>query len=137
MAALTAVYGVLCFCGACAAVAWLLGLDASPLPVGAAGVALSAFSASSLRTLSSGALVALKGCCPSCGEDVFAFVSASAADGRATQACHVCSRQLRFEVNVAGAWAAAPWRRRAAGRVSLIVSEADYRPPKPLVTEGG
>ena len=57
--------------------------------------------AKSLDGLSAGNLVALKGCCPSCGEEVYAFVKANESQRpRHKCECHVCSHPLIFHANL-------------------------------------
>jgi len=106
--------------------------------VAGAGVALVGVAARSLAALRGGSLVAVKGDCPACGEEVYAFVAAQPAGGahpvrgahaaRHVAECHVCSRPIAFDVRVRAA-AAAPWRRRAHGRVYLLSRESDFFPP--------
>jgi hypothetical protein len=156
MAALTAIWlaflagGTLAVAAsAVAAAASFLGADVgalSALSGGAgasaalAGGALSAVALRSLSALRAGSLVAVKGDCPACGEEVYAFVQArsSAADGgagggstahkaRHVADCHVCARPIAFDVRVRGA-SAAPWRRRAHGRIYLVSRAADFFP---------
>ncbi len=138
-------------CVACAAVgaasdAHLLAL-APPLPPvlrgggGAAlalcGAGLAGVAVRSLATLRKGTLVAVKGDCPACGEEVYAFVGAQAKHpgksvtqhARHAADCHVCARPLAFDVRVRGAPGAPPWRRRAHGRIYLVSRNADFFPP--------
>ena len=112
--------------------------------VAAAGLALVAVASRSLAGLRGGSLVAVKGDCPACGEEVYAFVAAGAAPpaggshphpaGRAAHAarhvadCHVCSRPIAFDVRVRAS-PTAPWRRRAHGRVYLLSRASDFFPP--------
>jgi hypothetical protein len=147
MAALTAIWMAL-LCGGALAVAasavaagtQLLGADAGALSAlrgggGAsaalAGAALAAVALRSLTALRSGTLVAVKGDCPACGEEVYAFVSAqgraAAQRARHVADCHVCARPIAFDVRVRSA-AAAPWRRRAHGRIYLVSRESDFFP---------
>ena len=113
--------------------------------VAAAGLALVAVASRSLAGLRGGSLVAVKGDCPACGEEVYAFVAAAPPAGGAHPAlaargwsgahasarhvteCHVCSRPIAFDVRVRAA-AAAPWRRRAHGRVYLLSRASDFFP---------
>ena len=164
MVTLTGIWAALLTCGSCAlllAAAAALHLDAGGdggdalLPAlrggagaggAAAGVALIAVAARSLAALRGGSVVAVKGDCPACGEEVYAFVAAGAPAGGAHPAgrahpsmrgahtarhvaeCHVCSRPIAFDVRVRAA-AAAPWRRRAHGRVYLLSRASDFFPP--------
>jgi hypothetical protein len=112
--------------------------------VAAAGGALAAVAGRSLAALRSGTLVAVKGDCPACGEEVYAFVAAqpvpAVTPGGGTRAgmhaarhvadCHVCTRPIAFDVRVRGA-AAAPWRRRAHGRIYLVSRASDFFPAAP------
>ena len=151
MVVLTALWSALLLGGAAVALASLPQLGhsqllvpglhlsgAAPLLGGAAvvGVALRA-----LQRLQSTTLVALKGDCPSCGEEVYAFVSTTnqqpglrSARTAHAQDCHVCGRPLRFEVRMVtrGGTAAGyvwPWQRRAAGRITLVAEPKDFFPP--------
>jgi ribosomal protein L31 len=46
-------------------------------------------------------LIALKGCCPNCGEEVYAFVRADeSVQLRHKTECHVCEHPLVFQANV-------------------------------------
>ena len=133
MVSLTFIWLALLSAGCALAVASLLQSDAlglasrSAAAPALAGVALVAVSLRALHRVHNSTLVALKGDCPSCGEEVYAFVQASGAGMRHAADCHVCARPLRFDVRVAGA-AAPPWRRRAAGRITLVTSDADFFP---------
>jgi hypothetical protein len=155
MAALTAIWlaflaggSLAVAASAVAAAAALAGADAGALGALAggggasaalAGGALAAVAARSLGALRSGSLVAVKGDCPACGEEVYAFVQASADVAGAPAAphvahrarhvadCHVCARPIAFDVRVRGA-SAAPWRRRAHGRIYLVSRAADFFP---------
>jgi len=163
MVTLTAIWAALLTCGSCAvllAAAAALHLDAGGdgadtlLPalrggagagVAVAGAALIGVAARSLAGLRRGSLVAVKGDCPACGEEVYAFVAAAPPAGGAHPAlaargwsgahasarhvteCHVCSRPIAFDVRVRAA-AAAPWRRRAHGRVYLLSRASDFFP---------
>jgi hypothetical protein len=151
MVVLTALWSALLLGGAAAALASLPPLahssqlhlpglrlpGAAPLLGGTAvvGVALRA-----LQRLQSTTLVALKGDCPSCGEEVYAFVSTTnqqpglrSARTAHAQDCHVCGRPLRFEVRMVTRGGTAgyvwPWQRRAAGRITLVAEPRDFFPP--------
>ena len=149
MLALTALWSALLLGGAAVSLASLPPLGHSQLAVpglhlsGAApflaGAAVVGVAVRALQRLQSTTLVALKGDCPSCGEEVYAFVtSATQQPGVRTartahgQDCHVCGRPLRFEVRMvtkAGTsgyvW---PWQRRAAGRITLVAEPKDFFP---------
>jgi len=106
--------------------------------VGVAGAALAAVAYRSLQALRTGTLVAVQGDCPACGEEVYAFLSATPLGGeggapamlsaRHACLCHVCSRPLAFDVRMR-AQPVAPWRRRAHGRVYLAqTTPSDFFP---------
>lgn len=68
------------------------------------------------RKMSSGHTHAVRGQCPSCGEDVFAFLSSEGRpvrpDGRAFlrehAECHVCDQKLEFRAFFVNRWASSP-----------------------------
>ncbi|KAJ8636719.1 hypothetical protein MRB53_010986 [Persea americana] len=65
-------------------------------------------------------LVALKGSCPNCGEEVFAFVQAEQSNQSPHRAdCHVCECALEFRTKVEQ-FISRPGRRRAYGRIYLV-----------------
>jgi hypothetical protein len=47
-----------------------------------------------------GEVVALKGCCPNCGEEVYAFLEAKQQKPRHKSECHVCEHPLVFHATV-------------------------------------
>lgn len=92
----------------------------------------------SLSSLRDGALVALRGGCPACGSEVYAFASVPPRRSASSPApqirhaceCHVCDRPLVVEAAVAPAVAPAPWAPvMAQGRVYLVSRETDFFPP--------
>ena len=57
--------------------------------------------ANSLVNIRKGRVVAMKGACPSCGEDVFAFVKPEGHSlPRLKSKCHVCAQPLVFQLKV-------------------------------------
>lgn len=83
-----------------------------------APVAMSA--AKQLQALGQGDVMALKGCCPNCGAEVYTFVrpNYSSLEIRHESECHVCDRQLMFQATLHPSWSGPgqPW---AHGRVYL------------------
>lgn len=73
-----------------------------------------------LQALGRGDLVALKGCCPNCGEEVYTFVKPdhSSLKARHESECHICERQLVFQATLhpSKSVVGQPW---AHGRVYL------------------
>ena len=73
-----------------------------------------------LQALGRGDLVALKGCCPNCGEEVYTFVKPdhSSLKARHESECHICERQLVFQATLhpSKSGLGQPW---AHGRVYL------------------
>jgi hypothetical protein len=47
-----------------------------------------------------GEVVALKGCCPNCGEEVYAFLEAKQQKPHHKSECHVCEHPLVFHATV-------------------------------------
>lgn len=67
-------------------------------------------------------LVALKGCCPNCGEEVFAFMKAENSILRPHGTpCHVCQSRLEFRGKVVQS-TTSHGRRRVYGRVYLVTT---------------
>nr|DAD28217.1 TPA_asm: hypothetical protein HUJ06_029685 [Nelumbo nucifera] len=65
-------------------------------------------------------LVALKGACPNCGEEVFAFVRADQSNRAPHKAdCHVCESSLEFRTKVEQS-ISRHGRRWVYGRVYLV-----------------
>lgn len=106
------------------------------------GAALVAVASRALARLQSTTVVALKGDCPACGEECYAFVTCAhdnSTGGRVPHACHaqdchVCGRPLRFEVRIleGGRGQPWPWQRRAAGRITLVAESRDFFPPSQM-----
>lgn len=93
------------------------------------GVPMVTAALGALRGLWRGELVALKGSCPSCGEEVYAFVQANISlHPRHTTECHVCQHPLVFHANVerSASPLGRPW---AYGRVYLGKRSEDLAPP--------
>ncbi|XP_057812605.1 PGR5-like protein 1A, chloroplastic isoform X4 [Cryptomeria japonica] len=73
-------------------------------------------------------LVALKGSCPGCGEEVFAFVRADeSVRPRHKTECHVCERPLVFHAKVENSMSN-PGSRWVHGRVYLVARLKDLGP---------
>jgi uncharacterized protein (DUF983 family) len=53
-----------------------------------------------VKSLMRGEVVALKGCCPNCGEEVYAFLEAKQQKPRHKSECHVCEHPLVFHATV-------------------------------------
>lgn len=65
------------------------------------GYPIASASVKALRRLWKNDLVALKGACPNCGEEVFAFVRSSPFSNSPHRAdCHVCECLLEFRTTV-------------------------------------
>ncbi|KAA8543864.1 hypothetical protein F0562_021959 [Nyssa sinensis] len=65
------------------------------------GYPIASASVGALRGLWSNDLVALKGACPNCGEEVFAFVRSDRSNNSPHRAdCHVCDCSLEFRTKV-------------------------------------
>lgn len=84
------------------------------------GVPVSQAAMKQLQALGRGDLVALKGNCPNCGEEVYTFVKPdlSSLKARHESECHICERQLIFQATLhpAKSGLGPPW---AHGRVYL------------------
>jgi len=73
-------------------------------------------------------LVALKGSCPGCGEEVFAFLRADeSARPRQKTECHVCERPLVFHAKVEHSMSH-PGNRWVHGRIYLVSRIKDLGP---------
>lgn len=84
------------------------------------GVPIASASVRALQGLWKNDLVALKGACPNCGEEVFAFVKSEKSNRSAHRAdCHVCGSKLEFQTKVEQS-ISRPGRRWVYGRVYLI-----------------
>lgn len=92
------------------------------------GVPVATAAVGALQGLWRGDLVALKGSCPSCGEEVYAFVRTDdSLHPRHKTECHVCEHPLVFHAkversNTSLSW---PW---AYGRVYLVTRAKDLSP---------
>ncbi|CAK9256796.1 unnamed protein product [Sphagnum jensenii] len=65
------------------------------------GIPIAVAAGKQLQGLWRGDLIALKGCCPNCGEEVYAFVRADeSVQLRHKTECHVCEHPLVFQANV-------------------------------------
>ncbi|CAL9207443.1 unnamed protein product [Musa hybrid cultivar] len=84
------------------------------------GYPLAFASIQALRGLWRNELVAMKGSCPNCGEEVFTFVRAENSTGRPHRAaCHVCECSLEFQTKVEQSFTV-PGKRWVYGRVYLV-----------------
>ncbi|KAD5317610.1 hypothetical protein E3N88_17556 [Mikania micrantha] len=84
------------------------------------GYPVASASVRALRGLWKNDLVALKGACPNCGEEVFAFVKSDQFNNSPHKAeCHVCECRLEFRTKVQQS-AATPGKRWVYGRIYLI-----------------
>ncbi|WOL16510.1 hypothetical protein Cni_G25297 [Canna indica] len=84
------------------------------------GYPLAYASIQALQGLWRNELVAMKGSCPNCGEEVFTFVRAENSTGRPHRAdCHVCDCALEFQTKVEQSFSR-PGRRWVYGRVYLV-----------------
>ncbi|XP_055829582.1 PGR5-like protein 1B, chloroplastic isoform X2 [Solanum dulcamara] len=82
------------------------------------GFPIASASVGALQGLWKNDLVALKGACPNCGEEVFAFVKAEKSNHSPHRAdCHVCGSRLEFQTKQS---ISRPGRRWVYGRVYLI-----------------
>jgi hypothetical protein len=84
------------------------------------GASVAQAAVKQLQALGKGDLVALKGCCPNCGEEVYTFVKPdhSSSKARHESECHICERQLIFQATLhpSKSGLGQPW---AHGRVYL------------------
>jgi hypothetical protein len=90
-----------------------------PPVIGLLGIFLANGGLERFGRLRAGQTVAMKGDCPSCGEEVYAFMPGNAPTARVECECHVCERRLAFTAEVASA-ENARWRRVATGRIYLV-----------------
>ncbi|GAB2274388.1 hypothetical protein Dimus_009154 [Dionaea muscipula] len=75
-------------------------------------------------------LVGLKGACPNCGEEVFAFVRSDQRSNTSHRAdCHVCDSILEFRTNIEQS-ISRPGRRWVYGRVYLVSQRGRNRRPR-------
>ncbi|KAH6766151.1 PGR5-like A protein [Perilla frutescens var. hirtella] len=86
------------------------------------GYPIASASVGQLKGLWKNDLVALKGVCPNCGEEVFAFVRSDWSNHSPHRAeCHVCESSLEFRTKVEQS-ISRPGRRWVYGRIYLIRS---------------
>ncbi|KAL2557520.1 PGR5-like B [Forsythia ovata] len=84
------------------------------------GYPIASASVGALQRLWNNNLVALKGACPNCGEEVFAFVRSDQSNSLPHRAeCHVCESSLEFRTNVENS-ISGPGSRWVYGRIYLI-----------------
>ncbi|KAL1558687.1 PGR5-like protein 1B, chloroplastic isoform X2 [Salvia divinorum] len=84
------------------------------------GYPIVSASVGALKGLWKNDLVALKGVCPNCGEEVFAFVrSDSSKDSPHRAECHVCESSLDFRTKVEQS-VSRPGRQWVHGRIYLV-----------------
>nr|GEU74268.1 PGR5-like protein 1B, chloroplastic isoform X1 [Tanacetum cinerariifolium] len=84
------------------------------------GYPVASASVGALQGLWKNDLVALKGACPNCGEEVFAFVTSKPFNNSPHKAdCHVCGCLLEFRTKVERS-IAQPGKRWVYGRIYLI-----------------
>lgn len=82
-----------------------------------------------LQALGRGDLVALKGCCPNCGGEVYTFVTPDySLKVRHESECHVCERPLVFQATLHPSKSGQP---RAHGRVYLPTRAIQLAPARP------
>ncbi|MCO5557829.1 hypothetical protein L7F22_011401 [Adiantum nelumboides] len=96
----------------------------------AIGVPVSTAALGALKGLWKGDLVALKGSCPSCGEEVYVFVRVeNSPRPRHKTECHVCEHPLVFHAKVERSAVSLFKRPWAYGRVYLASRLKDLAPP--------
>ncbi|KAF5802539.1 putative PGR5-like protein [Helianthus annuus] len=84
------------------------------------GYPIASASVGALQGLWKNDLVALKGACPNCGDEVFAFVKSNEFGNSPHKAdCHVCECLLEFRTKVERS-ASSPGKRWVYGRIYLI-----------------
>ncbi|XP_042389954.1 PGR5-like protein 1A, chloroplastic isoform X1 [Zingiber officinale] len=84
------------------------------------GFPLAYASIQALKGLWRSELVAMRGACPNCGEEVFTFVRAESSSTQLHLAhCHVCECALEFQIKVVQSFSR-PGRRWVYGRVYLV-----------------
>ena len=71
-----------------------------PPVIGLLGIFLANGGLERFGRLRAGQTVAMKGDCPSCGEEVYAFMPGNAPTARVECECHVCERRLAFTAEV-------------------------------------
>lgn len=108
----------------------ILNATAVALVMASLGTTVAAAAARSLQDLLRGSLVALKGCCPSCGEEVYAFVRADESKRpRHKSECHVCEHSLVFHANLEPS-PSDPKQLWAHGRIYLVARSKDLAAPR-------
>ncbi|KAL7115522.1 hypothetical protein ACP275_04G187800 [Erythranthe tilingii] len=86
------------------------------------GYPIASASVGALRGLWKNDLVALKGVCPNCGEEVFAFVRSDRSTNSSHRVnCHVCESSLEFQTKVEES-ESRPGKQWVYGRVYLLRS---------------
>ncbi|KAJ8452592.1 hypothetical protein Cgig2_004928 [Carnegiea gigantea] len=91
------------------------------------GFPIASASAKALQGLWRNDLVALKGACPNCGEEVFAFVRSDQSNGSPHRAdCHVCECLLEFRTKVEKS-SPKQGQRWVHGRVYLISKRQNHQ----------
>nr|GMD18881.1 PGR5-like protein 1B, chloroplastic [Ipomoea batatas] len=90
------------------------------------GYPIASASAGALQGLWKNDTVALKGACPNCGEEVFAFVRSNQPNQSPHRAeCHVCESLIEFRTKVKST--SGPGQRWVYGRVYLIRQKRSRR----------
>lgn len=93
----------------------------------AIGYPIASASVRALEGLWRNDLVALKGACPNCGEEVFGFVRSNQSNDSPHRAdCHVCECSLEFRTKIEQSMSF-PGRRWVYGRVYLIKQRGKNR----------
>ncbi|GAQ78849.1 hypothetical protein KFL_000200010 [Klebsormidium nitens] len=92
------------------------------------GVPLASAAVQQVKSLLRGEVVALKGCCPNCGEEVYAFLDAKEHKPRHKSECHVCEHPLVFHATVETS--KKDGKQWAYGRVYLVTRSKDLEPQK-------
>eukprot|EP00963_Diacronema_lutheri_P006197 scaffold524_cov357-Pavlova_lutheri.AAC.38 len=103
-----------------------------------AALPILSVSGKSLLQLARGNVVALKGQCPGCSEEVYAYVSPSANQRQIHHRCncHNCGRKLAFELKVVQEEnGKSPWnemlrgeKKKCYGRIYLLTDARDLEP---------
>ncbi|XP_073141980.1 uncharacterized protein [Henckelia pumila] len=90
------------------------------------GYPIASASVGALKGLWKNDLVALKGACPNCTEEVFAFVRSDQPNQSSHRAeCHICESSLEFRTKVEQS-ISRPGRRWVHGRIYLIRPKSRY-----------
>lgn len=103
-----------------------------------AALPILSVSGKSLLQLAKGNVVALKGQCPGCSEEVYAYVSPTAEQTQIHHrcSCHNCGRKLAFELKVVQEkHGKSPWsemlkgeKKKCYGRIYLLTDARDLEP---------